>query len=50
MKIIEWYYNTVHCPVTWAIERRFGYYSKVAKIFRRFGHKITRLIWRYDYD
>ena len=42
MKIIKWYHVNVHCPITWAVEKWFGYYSKIAKIFRRIGHKMAK--------
>ncbi len=42
MKLLNWYHANIHCPITWAIEKRFGYYSRIAKIFRRIGHKMTR--------
>lgn len=41
MKFLNWYHDNIHCPITWAIEKRFGYYSKISKIFRRIGHNIT---------
>ena len=42
MNLLYWYHNNVHCPITWMIEEWFGYYSRIAKIFRRIGHKMIR--------